>query len=187
VPDVTSLVRIAALVSLVVLGVACGTQPPPGDPSARYFHDISPPPASATPDVGPAILNGPIARPNHRLTPGVIATRDATAVCQQPIHVKPRLTYAEQRFVMSEYGIAVADEHNWGLDYLVPLQLGGADTQANLWPAPLSGGLGYHEKEQLNYRMRTHVCQGDIPLDQTQQQMISDWSVLYAKYAAGKP
>lgn len=142
--------------------------------------------ATASPAPTPAVLSGPIARPNHRLTPGVVATRDATVVCQQPIHVKPRMPYTEQRFVLSEYGIAISDEHNYGLDYLVPLQLGGADTQTNLWPAPLSGALGYHEKEQLNYRLRTHVCQGDIPLDQAQQQMISDWSVLYAKYASGK-
>ncbi|HEY4025899.1 MAG TPA: hypothetical protein VGO86_05660 [Candidatus Dormibacteraeota bacterium] len=182
----TGRLGVLALLTSTLLGAACGGQPPSGDPSAPYFHEVSPPPATAAPDAKPPVLSGPIARPNHRLTPGVIATRDATVVCQQPIHVKSRISYAEELNVLALYGISVANEHNYGLDYLVPLQLGGADVQANLWPAPLTVGVGYHEKEQLNYRIRTHVCQGDIPLDQAQQQMISDWSVLYAKYAAGK-
>jgi hypothetical protein len=125
---------------------------------------------------------GPVARPTPYLTPGVVAVRDATAVCQQPKRTRAPIPYAQQLSVLGEYRIPVQSAGNYGLDYLVPLQLGGAAVLRNIWPVPLNG-VGFHEKEQLNYRLRLLVCQGGIQLGDAQQQIARDWYALWVKYA----
>jgi hypothetical protein len=52
---------------------------------------------------------------------------------------------------------------------------------ANIWPIP-TRGVGYHEKESLNARLRIDVCRGDIPLDLAQKQIAADWFSLWVKY-----
>jgi len=66
---------------------------------------------------------------------------------------------------------------------LVPLQLGGAPVQENIWPM-LNRGFGFHEKASLNARLRIAVCRGDVPLDLVQKQIAQDWFSLWIKYGA---
>jgi hypothetical protein len=123
-----------------------------------------------------------VARPNQRLTPGVVALRDLTTVCQQPKRTRAPIPYAQQLSVLSEYRITSWNASNYGLDFLVPVQLGGAAVMGNIWPAALSG-IGFHEKEQVNYRMRLLVCQGGMPLGEAQREIAADWYSLWVKYA----
>ena len=44
-------------------------------------------------------------------------------------------------------------------------------------------GVGFHEKAQLNYRMRQLVCQGGMALSQAQQEIATDWYALWVQYA----
>jgi hypothetical protein len=183
--------RVTAAVLLPVLALlvtSCAASPAnPSDPSARYFPSSqptasAPPPAGGSGGVSSQPAAGPVARPNPRLTPGVVAVRDVTAVCQQPKRTRAAIPYAQQQAIFYEYRIGSQASSNYGLDYLVPLQLGGSTVLANIWPAPVTG-IGFHEKEQLNYRLRLLVCQGGMPLDQAQQQVVSDWYALWIKYA----
>jgi hypothetical protein len=179
----------ALLSALALLAASCAASSgSTSDPSARYFPSSQPTAAGPSPAAGSANTGssqpavGPVARPNPRLTPGVVAVRDVTAVCQQPKRTRAAIPFAQQQAVFYEYRIGPQASASYGLDYLVPLQLGGSTVLANIWPAPVTG-IGFHEKEQLNYRLRLLVCQGGMPLDQAQHQVVSDWYSLWVKYA----
>jgi hypothetical protein len=175
----------------ILVALAAGCAPVAADPSAPYFPATRPAAATAPPvDPGATLpttravaASGPVARPNPALTPGVVATTDAAAVCQQPKRVRTPVPYAEQQALLAAYGIPAQDAHRYGLDYLVPLQLGGAAVSANLWPAATKG-VGYHEKQQLNARLRTLVCRGEVALAAAQHDIAADWYTEWLRYGA---
>lgn len=183
-----ALIGLLAVALLVAAG--CGSGPKAAsDPSAKYFSStpqrtVAPTP-SAVPTGAPlaAAASGPVARPDPNLTPGVVGMIDVNAVCQQDSRVRAQIPFATQVQVYAEYGIPYSASANYGLDYLIPLQIGGAAVPANLWAAPING-IGFHQKEQLNFKLRAVVCQGQLPLAQAQQQVASDWYSVWLKYAA---
>jgi hypothetical protein len=183
---VTHRVATGTLVMLTLLAAACSGA---ADPSARYFPTkavTANPPASVDaigpgPVVGSVIARGPISRPDPQLTPGVVAIHDLNALCQQARHPRAAISPAEQLAVFAAYKISDKQSHKYTLDYLVPLQLGGAPVQANIWPM-LNRGFGFHEKASLNARLRIAVCRGDVPLDLVQKQIAQDWFSLWIKY-----
>ncbi len=182
--------KAALLTVIAMLASACGAaEVSTTDPSAQYFPTSSPNASAGSQGVNagvaaapPAAALGPISRPNPLLTPGVVAVRDVTAVCQQPKHTRVPIPYYLQLSVFYAYRVPVQNAANYGLDFLVPLQLGGASVQANIWPASVQG-IGFHQKEQLNYRLRTMVCEQGLPLGQAQQDIVSDWYALWTRYA----
>jgi hypothetical protein len=174
------------VLSLVVTG--CASE---GDTSAPYFAKAPPGEiarvVTALPSTGGAqaaqLISGPISRPDHALTPGVIAVHDVTAVCQLPRHGHQRIAVTEQRAIYTAYGLPYpAATRKYGLDYLVPTALGGAAVAANLWPASSQKGVGFHQKAQLNARLRVLVCQGKLSLPEVQQQIVTDWFALWVRY-----
>jgi hypothetical protein len=186
----TARLRARLVLGLVaVLLAACVG--PGSDPSAPYFpsqraiaHPA--PPADSAPTgavAGSVLVRGPISRPNLQLTPGVVAVTDRLAVCQGPKRMRVPLSPWDQQTVYDEYGISAKQARRYGMDYLVPLQLGGAPVVQNAWPV-LVRGLGYHEKESLNARLRVSVCRGDIPLEVAQKQITTDWFALWVKLSA---
>lgn len=135
------------------------------------------------------LLRGAVARPDPKLTPGAVAVTDLTTVCRQSkrIHglfnpLSPLVAQSDQQAVFAEYNISSANAKHYGLDFLVPLQLGGANTRANIWPASLSHGVGFHEKQVLNIRIHDLVCRRDVPLDQAQKEISIDWVKLWLLY-----
>jgi hypothetical protein len=168
-----------------------------GDPSAQYFRTTklvaNPPPAvvenSNQSLATQAVVRGQLPMPNRRLTPGVVGVTDLTTVCRQGKHIKglfsrknPAISLADQQLVFSEYGIPLAEQKRYGLDFLVPQLLGGANTPANIWPIKKSGAIGFHEKERLSVRLHIVVCHGELPLADAQQEVAADWGKLYVKY-----
>jgi hypothetical protein len=169
------------------LGVAaCGET---ADPSAQYFPTTRPtaPPGAPLLAVGDnaaggsaiAPASGVVARPNPSLTPGAIATTSTTQVCAMP-HTGQAIPAYVGKVVASEYGL-VFNPVKYDMDYLVPLELGGANVYANIWPVSTSG-VGFHQKEQLNARLRVLVCQGALSLNYVQTTLESDWYALYLRY-----
>jgi hypothetical protein len=174
----------------------------PPDPSARYFPngkivanhaataDLSI--KRATGPVANRVPTGPVARPNSLLTPGVVATTNLAAVCALPRHIhglfsrhNKQIPLDQQQAVFTAYKIPPLRQNNYGLDLLIPIQLGGAITPANIWPMnPMHGSVSFHEKEILNQRMHTLVCHGEMPLAKAQQEMARDWVGLWITYGA---
>ena len=47
---------------------------------------------------------------------------------------------------------------------LIPLELGGASTVANLWPEPWADPRGAHRKDDLENALSRQVCSGSMTL-----------------------
>lgn len=177
------------LISLLAALPACSSHPP--DPSAPYFTAASAAPGMtadadlvSAPGTGAGALpaKGPVSRPNSIITPGGAVTTDVTTVCHQPKHVRHAVPFALQQAVFARYHISSAQTHHYAIDYLIPLELGGSTTVANLWPAAVRGN-GFHEKQQLTQRLRTLVCRGSLPLTRAQDGVASDWFAMWLAYA----
>jgi hypothetical protein len=197
------LLIVASVVPVAVLFViALDFMIGPPDPSARYFpstklqanHAITAD-LSIIRATGPianhAIPTGPVPRPNSQLTPGAVAETSLAKVCAQPKHIKglfnphnPLIPLDQQQAVYNAYKIPPQRQPLYGLDLLIPMQLGGAIVPGNIWPMPPMHGVSFHQKEVLNQRMHTLVCHGEMPLAQAQHEMATDWVGLWAKYGA---
>lgn len=174
----------------------------PADPSAVYF----PTSRASTSDIpsgvdlvrvgsatGPRqIPKGPIYKPNPSLTPGQWLTTDLRTICATPKNIRsmfitgaanPNIPAALAVEVFNLYKIPPQRYRLYGLDYLVPLQLGGAVDARNIWPIrKTSDGLGFHEKEVLNIHIHVVVCHGEMPLAQAQKAMAADWVSVWVQY-----
>ncbi|MDH6242708.1 hypothetical protein [Mycobacterium sp. OTB74] len=79
---------------------------------------------------------------------------------------------------MNAYG-APPPAGAYELDHLIPLELGGASTVANLWPELWDGPLGAHEKDRLEDRLHAYVCTGRMTLADAQNVFATDWVSAY--------
>lgn len=58
-------------------------------------------------------------------------------------------------------------------DHLIPLELGGANSQSNMWAEP--GGVP-NPKDLEEGRLHRLVCAGKMPLAEAQQRIATDWT-----------
>jgi hypothetical protein len=88
--------------------------------------------------------------------------------------------------VYAAYGVPYPEPTGtYELDHLIPLELGGDNSDANLWPEPASPVPGFHQKDGLENRMHDLVCSGQLALGQAQQEIASDWYAAYRRYVVG--
>ncbi|HYQ92832.1 MAG TPA: HNH endonuclease signature motif containing protein, partial [Candidatus Competibacteraceae bacterium] len=73
--------------------------------------------------------------PDPTMTPGDVLTTDATAVCQ-PGYAKSvrNVPQSVKNQVYREYGVTSRQPHEYEIDHVVSLQLGGSNSIRNLWP-----------------------------------------------------
>jgi hypothetical protein len=142
------------------------------------------PPASglsASPSAPPAGA----ALPNPRLTPGeVFAGVGAAQVCVPGYAGSARDVSRDQYVaVYAEYGLAYPEPAgSYELDHLVPLELGGDNTDANLWPEPAAPAPGFHQKDDLENYLHDAVCGGRMALADAQRGIAADWAFLFREY-----
>ena len=65
------------------------------------------------------------------------------------------------------------------LDHIVPLELGGSNAVANLFPEPGSGAASYHVKDRLEDRLHTLVCTGRMSLAAARRGIAVNWLRFY--------
>jgi hypothetical protein len=146
--------------------------------------------ATTTGPGNPKAPTGSVARPNPLLTPGEVAVKDSGTVCKVSKHeprispTHPLIPVSQQDAVYQAYKIAPNRAKHYGLDFLIPLQLGGATTMKNVWPISTTKGVGFSQKQLLNVRMHILVCHGEMPLAEAQRMMADDWVALWIKYGA---
>ena len=152
----------------------------------------------------PAKTSGCVTRnglPDPACTPGDVRP-DATAeqICSSLFRTgsvrNKTTTQSQKNKVYPGYGIP-HPENNTGssqvceIDHLVPLQLGGADTMANLWPQCSPGyqrwsGPGFREKDGYENYLWFHVCVNqDMTLKEAQIAIATNWRRYWE--LAGKP
>ena len=68
-------------------------------------------------------------------------------------------------------------------DHLISLEIGGSPSSPkNLWPELYSGSYGARVKDQLENKLHSLVCSGELPLRTAQGAISTNWIAAYAKY-----
>lgn len=120
----------------------------------------------------------PFVLPDHRLTPGVVATRSLAVVCHTATSSRRQVSAATKAEVYARYGLPV--EHgDWEIDHLIPLELGGSNVITNLWPEP---GAIPNPKDHLEGVLHRLVCAHRVSLHQAQVKIAADWVAAYKEY-----
>ena len=76
--------------------------------------------------------------------------------------------------VMAEYGLEPGPHPDYEIDHLVPLGIGGADADANLWPEPrrtIEPVWNAEAKDRLEWKLRDLVCSGQLDVIEAQSQL----------------
>lgn len=125
-----------------------------------------------------------IPMPDHKLTPGVADTSlSLHTICTTSTTTRRNTSESTKREVYAEYGAVHKTSGDYEVDHLIPLELGGADVKANLWPEP---NPSFHEKDRLENRLHSLVCANKVSLAKAQHDIAADWTAAYETYM-GEP
>ena len=82
--------------------------------------------------------------------------------------------------VYAEYGINYPQPTgSYEADHLIPLELGGSNDIANLFPESGDPQPGFREKDLVENYLHDEVCAGTIDLAMAQVQIARDWVAVY--------
>ena len=66
------------------------------------------------------------------------------------------------------------------MDHFIPLELGGSNDIANLWPEPATPTPGFHEKDKVEIALHNEVCKAHtMTLEEAQRVIATDWLKYY--------
>jgi hypothetical protein len=185
----------AALLAGVLVGAACTAPAAPAAPAA---------PEAGAPSVSEAMASipdhcayrrtaGGDPLPDQACTPGAADPRVTpqnvgATICQRGYTstVRPPVSYTDalKTQLMRRYG-ATGSPSQYELDHLVPLELGGAPSDAhNLWPEP--GGIP-NPKDRVENGLNKLVCNGRLGLAEAQQAIRTDWAAAGQRYLGSAP
>jgi hypothetical protein len=161
---------------------------------------ITPPPASVPSDSGVSADLGPTIplavrtksggcrlgpNPDRRCSPGAYYSKLTKAVvCSPSFHTSDIRNVPEslKHRVELEYGLLPrAYGSNLEIDHIVPLELGGSNDIANLFPERANANPGFHVKDRLENKLRALVCSNAINLRAAQLSIAANWQALYAQ------
>jgi len=119
--------------------------------------------------------------PDSACTPGAIFTNATPQqICTYGYTRSVRnVPYSEKDQAYAEYGIQYHSSGQYEVDHLIPLELGGSNDIANLWPEAASPKPGFHEKDQVENYLHDQVCSGAMSLKDAQTQIATDWLAVY--------
>jgi 5-methylcytosine-specific restriction endonuclease McrA len=123
-------------------------------------------------------VKGPL--PDPRCTPGSVF-RNATpkVFCVSGYTKRVRhVTASMKRKVYAAYSITSHSRGEYEVDHLVPLELGGSNSIANLFPEAALPRPGFHEKDKLENRTNDRACAGEGDWRAMQRQIAKDWTKL---------
>ncbi|HEU5114753.1 MAG TPA: HNH endonuclease signature motif containing protein [Candidatus Paceibacterota bacterium] len=126
------------------------------------------------------LIRGPY--PDPSCTPGALfseASKDI--VCASGYTASVRyVTSGTKKKIYTEYGIAYPKQRGlYEVDHFIPLELGGSNDIANLFPEAATPTLGFHEKDVVEDYLHEEVCGGRIGLAAAQALIAKDWAAVY--------
>ena len=133
---------------------------------------------------GPAWADSTIV-PDPTLTPGAVRTTDVTDVCTHGTNQLRHMTRDRSDRILNEYGLPTGPHPDYELDHLIPLGIGGADDDGNLWPEPresVEPVWNAEAKDQLEYKLRDLVCAGKLDIKIAQKAIADDWTEAWVAY-----
>jgi hypothetical protein len=178
-------------------GIYCEDLPCPCSRESQAQHGRSTPAPVPTPrrrvHVGPSIAFRHHVRRSHchsrnhgRLpdrgcTPGAYYKRATRKViCRSGYSRAIRhVSTATKRAVYRAYGIRHHTGARYEIDHLVPLEAGGSNARANLFPQAAKPRPGFHEKNRLENRVHHRICAGRLALRRTQRRIARNWLRVY--------
>jgi hypothetical protein len=144
--------------------------------------------------VGRTVLLGPRTRsvgcrlgalPDRRCSPGAFYSRLTRAVlCGRGFHTSSvrNVPQSEKFAVEREYGLTPGYYgRSLEIDHIVPLELGGSNAIANLFPERANVRPGYHVKDRLEDKLHQLVCAGTMSLPAARAGIARDWPALYRR------
>jgi hypothetical protein len=87
--------------------------------------------------------------------------------------------------IMAEHGLTGGPHPDFEIDHLIPLGIGGADDDRNLWPEPrvtLDSEWSAERKDQVEAKLRALVCAGRLDITVAQQAIVDDWTEAWLRY-----
>ncbi len=160
--------RIVLLLPLLLLMVGCGTT-----------ASVAPTPtASSTAHARCIAAHG---LPDADCTPGAVFSGVSSAqLCVSGYTRTVRnVPASEKAQVFAEYGVIAHTPGQFEIDHLIPLELGGSNELANLWPQSASPVPGFHQKDQLENYLHDKVCSGGLSLQVAQHEIATNWIGAY--------
>lgn len=129
--------------------------------------------------------------PDRRCSPGAYYARlTGSVICAAGFRTGSirDVSQTEKFAVEREYGMAAAYYgRSIEIDHIVPLELGGSNAIANLFPEPGSGRAGYRAKDALENRARALVCEGRLSLAAARRGLATNWETLYQRLFGRAP
>ena len=116
--------------------------------------------------------------PDPTLTPGVVRAVDVAEVCSHGTAQLRHRTRERSDRVLAKYGLPPGQHPDIELDHLIPLGVGGADDDRNIWPEPratIEPEWNAERKDQLEWKLRGLVCAGKLDIVAAQQAVADDW------------
>src|ERR1700693_3286471 len=130
--------------------------------------------------------------PDRKLPPGTVNAAISEEQYRAQCHTKgwTRLyrppgsfTNSLKKLQMKEYGYPLARVRDYEEDHLVPLCLAGASQDpANLCPQPRFVEWSADRKDTLEAKLCRLVCDGQVPLQDAQREIATNWIAAYGHY-----
>jgi hypothetical protein len=124
--------------------------------------------------------------PDPTITPGVVRTTNIGEVCNEGSTRELRHWSRDRDdHIIAEYGLPGGAHPQYEVDHLIPLCLGGADSDANLWPQPrrsIEPTWNAERKDELEARMCSLACSSVLYAAAAQKEIADDWTEAWRKY-----
>jgi hypothetical protein len=123
--------------------------------------------------------------PNPALTPGAVRTADPADVCNRSTRQYRHWSRARDDHILAEYGLPPGPHPDFEVDHLIPLDLGGANDDENLWIEPrrsIEPVWNAERKDRLEWTMADLVCSGRLDLHVAQEAIRANWIEAYERY-----
>jgi hypothetical protein len=114
--------------------------------------------------------------PDPACTPGEVATTDLRIICRTSTRGRRIVSRSIRRRVLAAYGLSPDQPPGaYEIDHLVPLELGGENSFANLWP---EAAPEFHDKDRVEDLLHRRVCAGKTTLNDAQRTIAVDWTAV---------
>lgn len=123
-------------------------------------------------------------------TPGAVMTTDLKIICYTSTKNRRKVTSATITKVYKQYNIKkpvnnTGKNQKYEVDHLIPLELGGSNDIANLFPEPASPKPGFREKDKVENYLHRQVCKGAMPIEEAQYGIATNWIRYYILLTTG--
>ncbi|MDE1874762.1 MAG: HNH endonuclease [Patescibacteria group bacterium] len=179
----------AAAAIIFVLGHEAPA-PQPGEDLAAVAETLhidaaAPAPLPIRTKAAQCATHGPY--PDRACTPGLARTGiERSDICRSGYTKTARnVPVSLKKSVYAEYGLSYPQAPNaYEVDHLVPIELGGSNDIANLFPEAAAPAPGFHEKDLVEDYLGQEMCAGRVDLTVAQSLIATDWVRVYESIGA---